>query len=153
MTFLARLFTSSELHVSATLVGTAGQLGRFVLRRIDATPRAPIADLFLQGGWHGTTEARIGAQIQQGQFADRGEKVYFATRETAVHYALSRARYDQSKPVVLKIASKQKPERNPVETEGWGLNGGLKDYAFFQTEKGPVKILDAYKIEEVRRNS
>jgi len=100
-------------------------------------------------GYHGTTEGKMGTQIEEGKFENAGRRIYVADKETATAYALKRAQSDGTTPLVLKIYSVAKPIMNESTAGGWSGIGGLGMYQYFAPgEDQAVFIEKAYEVKD-----
>lgn len=94
------------------------------------------------GGLHGTNLERLGSQIQEGQFENKGKKIYFANQTTAEFYARNtRICEKEGTPIVVQIASDQHPKLNDYR------NSDLGAYEYFEP-KSKVEILRAWKLKK-----
>lgn len=132
-----------------TKVDTMTKTQLFRLEPVFTNPKGgSLWDLFSKKVlYHGTSEGRIGGQLQAGQFDNIGRRIYGDSESAAISYALKAAKADGTKPLVLKISSKAKPLWNEDTDGGWSGLKGLGIYRYFAP--GPdqnVKIESAYEV-------
>lgn len=94
--------------------------------------------------FHGTTKEALGEQLTRREFNDRGGRVYFASKETAVSYAAQKAKSEKGTPVVVEVVSNQKALDNDSTPDGMGR--GLGAYSYYPTKESAVKIVRVYDV-------
>ncbi|MBS3903997.1 MAG: hypothetical protein KGZ39_01555 [Simkania sp.] len=138
-------------QVSVSLRGGAG--GKYLLKPMGSSEDSKMQDLWtrLQGaGYHGTTMRQLGEkQLSARQFEsdEARPRIYFDDLQTATRYALRRADMDQSIPIVVQVASQQKPKTNSMTLEGYGVSCGLGLYDYFESHVAPIKIVATFTIQ------